>query len=276
VLFVGTKKQAQKIVKDTAVECGQPYVVSRWLGGCLTNNNTIKNSVRRLRELERMQSDGTFDSLSKKEVSRLRHELAKLQRNLSGLADMSRMPAAMFVVDTARESIAVKEANKLNIPVIAMLDTCCDPDPIDYPIPSNDDAIRAITLVVTTLAATIKEADKECAKRAEEEALAAAAAAKIVEEAKAEAKDKAAEQTKALEKAKVEEAKARKKAAAARKAASAKAKKAEAPAEPVAEEKPAEAAAPAAEEKAPEAAAPAAEEKPAADDAKEADTVAAE
>ena len=195
VVFVGTKKQAQKVVEDAAKRCGQFYATNRWLGGTLTNIVTLRKSVKRMRELQRMEQDGTMATLSKKEVSRLRAELGKLHSNLSGTADMSNLPGAVIVTDVTREAIAVREAARLSIPVIAIVDTCCDPDPIDYPIPGNDDAIRAIKLVVDALADTIVRADSESArraaevarKRAAEEKAAAERAAKIAAEAAAAA-----------------------------------------------------------------------------------------
>jgi len=187
VLFVGTKKQAREPLKETAEKLNQFYVTHRWLGGMLTNNETIRNSVARMHDLETMDKDGSLEALpSKKESSRLRRELAKLQRNLSGIADMTRLPGAVFVVDIAREAIAVAEAKKLGIPVIALIDTNCDPDPIDYPIPGNDDAIRAIRLVSKVLGDTILQASNEYAKVAAEEARRRAA-----EEAEAKARAKA-------------------------------------------------------------------------------------
>ncbi len=166
LLFVGTKKQANEAVKETAVRCGQHYVDTRWLGGALTNNTTLRKSVKRLRELEVMEKDGTFESLKKKEVSRLRHELIKLRRNLSGIVNMDVPPGALVVVDVAREAIAIAEAVKLGIPVIAIIDTNCDPDPIDYPIPGNDDAIRAIRLILDAFAQTIEKANSDYSKHA--------------------------------------------------------------------------------------------------------------
>ena len=168
ILFVGTKKQAQKVVEETAVRTGQHYVVTRWLGGALTNSETIRRSVKRMRYLEKMETDNSYVSMSKKEISRLRNELSKLKRNLSGIADMEDLPSAMFVVDTCREAIAVAEANRLHIPVIAIVDTNSDPDPIDYPIPANDDAIRSIKLIVNALAETITKANSEYSQKAAE------------------------------------------------------------------------------------------------------------
>ena len=166
LLFVGTKKQANEAVKETALRCGQHYVDTRWLGGALTNSATLRKRVKRLRELEAMEKNGSFESLSKKEVSRLRHELVKLRRNLSGIVNMDVPPGALIVIDVAREAIAIAEATKLGIPVIAIIDTNCNPDPIDYPIPGNDDAIRAIRLLLDAFAQTIEKANSEYSKHA--------------------------------------------------------------------------------------------------------------
>ncbi len=168
VLFVGTKKQAQEVIRECAEKSSQFYVTSRWLGGMLTNRTTIRRSVRRMREIEQMVKDGQFETLPNKEVSRLRRELAKLQRNLTGVADMDDLPGALFVVDVKREAIAVAEANRLHIPVVAMVDSNCDPDPVDYVIPANDDAIRAIRLVAGALAEAAAEAHEIYLKKAAE------------------------------------------------------------------------------------------------------------
>ncbi|RKY05417.1 30S ribosomal protein S2 [Candidatus Poribacteria bacterium] len=157
VLFVGTKKQAQDTVKEQAERCGMFYVNHRWLGGTLTNFQTIRKSIEKLKRLERMAEEGIFDKLPKKEVARLRREKEKLERNLGGIKDMERLPDALVVVDTRNEHIAVAEANKLNIPIVAVVDTNCDPDLIDYPIPGNDDAIRSIKLFCTLMADAILE-----------------------------------------------------------------------------------------------------------------------
>ena len=189
VLFVGTKKQAQDPIKEMALKFKQPFVVNRWLGGTLTNLQTIRRSVGRLRELEAMEKDGRFDSLAKKEVSRLRREMEKLRYNLDGITEMENLPGAMFVVDITREAIAVAEAARLHIPVIAVVDTNCDPDPISYPIPGNDDAIRAIRLVVELVGSTIQRAVNEYAKAAAEESR-----KKAIAEAEAAARVKAADE----------------------------------------------------------------------------------
>ncbi|AEA00366.1 MULTISPECIES: 30S ribosomal protein S2 [Aerococcus] len=160
ILFVGTKKQAQQAIEEEALRCGQYYVNHRWLGGLLTNWDTIQKSIQRMRDIDRMEEDGTFDVLPKKEVSELNKEREKLENNLGGMADMPSLPDAIFVVDPRKEEIAVNEAKKLNIPIIAMVDTNCDPDDIDYVIPSNDDAIRAIRLIASTLADAVLEGNQ--------------------------------------------------------------------------------------------------------------------
>lgn len=190
VLFVGTKKQAQEPLKEAAERLNQFYVTHRWLGGILTNNQTVRRSVQRMRELDRMENEGELKALaSKKESAMLRREYQKLHRNLCGIADMDRLPGAMFVVDINRESIAVAEANRLGIPVVALVDTNCDPDTIDYPVPGNDDAIRAIRLIVKIVADTIQQASNEYARVAAEEAR-----RRAIEEAEAQARAKAAEE----------------------------------------------------------------------------------
>ena len=141
ILFVGTKKQAKDVIREEAVRTGEFYVSERWLGGSLTNFTTIRKSVKRLTNIEKMESDGTFDKITKKEGLFLQREKEKLNNVLSGVVDMTRLPGALFVVDVKKEAIAVKEANRLNIPVFAIMDTNCDPDGIDYVIPANDDAI---------------------------------------------------------------------------------------------------------------------------------------
>ena len=152
ILFVGTKRQAQDLIVEEAQRCGMYFVNERWLGGLLTNFTTIQRSLDRLRELEAMAEDGRYESLSKKEVARLEKEKRKLHRNLDGIRQMSRLPDAVFVIDTRREKIAVDEARKLRIPVVGLVDTNCDPDDVDYVIPGNDDALRAIRLFVTRIA----------------------------------------------------------------------------------------------------------------------------
>ncbi len=157
VLFVGTKKQAQEAVKEEATRAGQFYVNERWLGGMLTNYQTIQKRIKRLKELEQMEADGTFDVLTKKEVQSLRHEMGKLEKYLGGIKEMNRLPGALFVVDPRKERIAVAEARKLRIPIVAIVDTNCDPDEIDYVIPGNDDAIRAVRLLTGRMADAVLE-----------------------------------------------------------------------------------------------------------------------
>ena len=161
ILFVGTKKQAQEIIREQAQRCGMFYVNHRWLGGMLTNFEIIRKSVGRFNELKEMKEKGLFDKLSKKEMSSLNQELLRLTKNLSGIVKMDKLPGALFVIDPHRENIAVREANKLNIPVIALADTNCDPDNLDYPIPGNDDAIRSINLITTMITDSIIEGRQE-------------------------------------------------------------------------------------------------------------------
>ncbi|MDD5098017.1 MAG: 30S ribosomal protein S2 [Candidatus Omnitrophica bacterium] len=161
VLFVGTKKQAQDVIKQEAIRSGMYYVTDRWPGGMLTNFATIKKSINRLKEIEKMRIDGTFEKLTKKEVARLEKELAKLNKNFSGIVPMERMPKAVFIVDTKKEETAVKEARRLGIPVIGLIDTNSNPDLIDYPIPGNDDATKSIRTVATIMADTIIEGRKK-------------------------------------------------------------------------------------------------------------------
>ncbi len=157
ILFVGTKKQAQEAVKEEALRSGQFFVNERWLGGMLTNFQTIQRRINRLKELETMEQDGTFEVLTKKEVMQLRHEMARLEKYLGGIKEMSKLPGALFVVDPRKERIAVAEARKLGIPIVAIVDTNCDPDEIDYVIPGNDDAIRAVKLLTAKIADAMLE-----------------------------------------------------------------------------------------------------------------------
>lgn len=157
VLFVGTKKQAQESIKDEATRCNMFYVNERWLGGMLTNFQTIEKRVKRLKMLEKQQEDGTFDVLPKKEVILLKHEMEKLQKFLGGIKDMRTLPSALFIIDPKKEEIAVAEAKKLGIPIVATVDTNCDPDVIDYPVPANDDAIRAVKLLTGKIADAVLE-----------------------------------------------------------------------------------------------------------------------
>jgi small subunit ribosomal protein S2 len=161
VLFVGTKKQAQEAILKEALRAGMYYVTERWPGGLLTNFATVKKSINRLKEIEKMKEDGTFQKLTKKEVAQLEKELAKLKKNFAGIVSMERMPRAMFVVDTKKEETAVKEANRLSIPVIGLIDTNSNPDPVAYPIPGNDDAAKSIHLIASIIADTVIEGRKK-------------------------------------------------------------------------------------------------------------------
>ena len=160
VLFVGTKKQAQDVIYECAQRTGMAYVKDRWLGGTLTNFKTIRNSIKRLKEIETMEKDGTFDAITKKEKAILTKEMDKLRKNLQGIVEMKKMPGAVFVVDAKKEEIAVKEARKLSIPIVSIIDTNADPDLIDYPIPANDDAMRSIKLLTGLLTDSIMEGKK--------------------------------------------------------------------------------------------------------------------
>ncbi|WP_036728800.1 MULTISPECIES: 30S ribosomal protein S2 [Peptoniphilus] len=157
ILFVGTKKQAQDAVEKEAKKCEMPFINQRWLGGLLTNYKTIRKRIDRLQELTEMETDGTFDVLPKKEVIQLRHERERLEKFLGGIKDMDRVPDALFIVDPRKERIAVKEAHILGIPVVGIVDTNCDPDEIDFPIPGNDDAIRAVKLITETISNAVLE-----------------------------------------------------------------------------------------------------------------------
>ncbi|HOE01478.1 MAG TPA: 30S ribosomal protein S2 [Kiritimatiellia bacterium] len=240
ILFVGTKKQAQEALKSVATQTKQPFVVNRWLGGTLTNNETLRKSITRMREIEQMEKDGSINSMPKKEIAKLRHELSKLQYNLSGIADMQGNPGALFVVDINCEAIAVAEANRLHIPVIALVDANVDPDPVDYPIPANDDAIRGIKLIADLVGLTIQQASseyskvaaEEARKRAAEEAAAAAKAKAEAEERKARNAELAKAKAEAREKAKAEKAAAEAAAKAAAEAAPEAAPEAKPEAEP--------------------------------------------
>ena len=161
VLFVGTKKQAQQAVQKEAERCGMFYVNNRWLGGMLTNFSTIKKSLQRLKKIEKMEIDGTFENLTKKEVAALQKEKAKLEKNLGGIKEMKELPGCIFIIDTHKEQLAVAEARRMGIPIIAVVDTNCNPEGIDYPIPGNDDAIRAISLFTPIIANAVIESDNE-------------------------------------------------------------------------------------------------------------------
>ncbi|MDR0558109.1 MAG: 30S ribosomal protein S2 [Treponema sp.] len=170
VLFVGTKKQAEQAIQKEAERCGMFYVNNRWLGGMLTNFFTIKESLRRLKKLEKMEVDGTFENLTKKEIAALSKEREKLQKNLGGIKEMKELPGILFIIDTKKEAIAVAEAQRMGIPIVAVVDTNCNPEGIDYPIPGNDDAIRAITLFTQIIANAVIETDNEVGLRILEEA----------------------------------------------------------------------------------------------------------
>ncbi|MBQ4558251.1 MAG: 30S ribosomal protein S2 [Clostridia bacterium] len=182
ILFVGTKKQAQKAIEDEAKRCGMYYINSRWLGGTLTNFKTIKSRIARLNELDHMEKVGEFNLLPKKEVIKLRAEMAKLEKNLGGIREMEKLPDVMFIVDTKKEHIAVKEAKTLNIPIVALIDTNCDPEPVDYVIPGNDDAIRAISLIAGAMANAVIEAKEGVSPVVEEEAVAEESTEAVAEE----------------------------------------------------------------------------------------------
>lgn len=177
LLFVGTKKQAQESIREEALRCGMPFVNARWLGGMLTNFRTIRRRIDRMEQLKKMREDGTFDLLPKKEVIKLELEMEKLEKFLGGVKTMDRLPKALFIVDPRKERIAVAEARKLNIPIVAIVDTNCDPDEIDYVIPGNDDAIRAVRLISSAMADAIIEGRQgEQMEEAEDDAMTEAAA----------------------------------------------------------------------------------------------------
>lgn len=195
VLFVGTKKQAKNIIETEARRCGQNWVSERWLGGMLTNFSTIRKSVKRLNNIEKQETDGTFDKITKKERLILSREKDKLKKVLEGVESLNKLPGALFVVDVKKEDIAVKEANRLNIPVFAIVDTNCDPDPIDYVIPANDDAVKTIEIITKQIADSIIEGEaklkeKKAEENAEKERLRKEKEAKREEKKKADAKEK--------------------------------------------------------------------------------------
>jgi small subunit ribosomal protein S2 len=173
VLFVGTKKQAKEIVQEEAKRCAADYATERWLGGMLTNFTTIRKSVKRLNNIEKMETDGTFDKITKKEVLRITREKEKLQKVLDGIVDMTRLPGAIYIVDIKKEAIAVKEASRLGVPIIAIVDTNCDPDSINYPIPANDDALKSIQLITKVIADAVIEGRQRAKASELEEAMAA-------------------------------------------------------------------------------------------------------
>jgi len=186
VLFVGTKKQAQDAIREAADKCGMFYVNQRWLGGMLTNFRTIQSRVARLRAIERMSEDGTFDVLPKKEVFQIRKEWEKLEKNIGGIKNMKKIPDAIFVIDPKKERICIREARNLGITLIGMCDTNCDPEELDYVIPGNDDAIRAVKLIVDAMADAVIEAKQGVSAQAAPAVEAPAEAAEAVEEATAE------------------------------------------------------------------------------------------
>ncbi len=195
VLFVGTKKQAKNIIETEARRSGQNWVSERWLGGMLTNFATIRKSVKRLNNIEKQETDGTFDKITKKERLILSREKDKLKKVLEGVESLNKLPGALFIVDVKKEDIAVKEANRLNIPVFAIVDTNCDPDPIDYVIPANDDAVKTIEIITKQIADSIIEGEaklkeKKAEENAEKERLRKEKEAKREEKKKAEAKEK--------------------------------------------------------------------------------------
>lgn len=207
VLFVGTKKQASQAVKEAAESCGMPYVNHRWLGGMMTNYQTIKQSIRKLDVIEKMEEDGSMELLTKKEALMLRRKKEKLLAYLGGLREMKNLPDMVFVIDTVKEHIAVKEANKLKMPVIAPLDTNCDPDYVDYPIPGNDDAIRSIQLFCKEIAEAINEGKEILAQDSEEEVEITASEEEkeeVLKEAVAESEEATEETAKEKEEAKQE------------------------------------------------------------------------
>ena len=189
ILFVGTKKQAQECIKEAAIKSNMFYVDQRWLGGMLTNFKTIRKRVERLKKLEQMQEDGTFDMLPKKEVAALKNEMEKLEKNLGGIKEMTRLPGAMFVVDPKNERIAVLEAKKLNIPIIGLVDTNCNPEDVDFPIPGNDDAIRAVKLITDVMANGIIEGRQGEEVELAEQEIAETAEAQDMEEVVADSKE---------------------------------------------------------------------------------------
>jgi small subunit ribosomal protein S2 len=201
VMFVGTKKQAQESVEEHAKRCGMPYVNTRWLGGTLTNWSTIKRRIERMKELEAMQTDGVFDKVSKKEATRLRHEYGKLLRTLDGLRDMKGLPSVVFIIDPRKEHLAIREANRLGIPIVAIVDTNCDPDEVQFVIPGNDDAIRAGNLISKIIANAVLEGleardamQAAASKAAAEATRAEIAAAKAAEEEEKKVSAKAAKE----------------------------------------------------------------------------------
>ena len=187
VLFVGTKKQSQDAIQEEATRAGAFYVNQRWLGGMLSNFSTIKKSIEKLKKFEAMKEDGTLDLLTKKEVAAIEKEKSKLEKNLSGIKDMTSLPAALFIVDPKKEKIAIAEARKLSVPIVAIVDTNCDPDEVDYVIPGNDDAIRAIKLITSKIANAVIEGKEILSKTLVEEAVSLQVEDKIQQEKTEEA-----------------------------------------------------------------------------------------
>jgi len=187
ILFVATKKPAHDVVKEEAIRCNAYFVTERWLGGMLTNFTTIRKSVKRLNNIEKMESDGTFESITKKERLFLNREREKLQNVLSGVVEMSRLPGMVFVVDVKKEAIAVNEARRLGIPVVAIVDTNCNPDPIDYPIPANDDALKAVQVITKVVADAVLDGTQRAASARAAQAESAAEAERIEAEHKTSA-----------------------------------------------------------------------------------------
>jgi len=183
VLFVATKKQAQAIVRESAEKVDMPYAVNRWLGGMLTNFETVRKSIKKMNDITEMEETGSFKVLTKKEFLSLLKERDKMKKNLEGIKDMNNLPGAVFVVDPHKEHIAVREARKLNIPLIALIDTNCDPDLVDFPVPGNDDALRAISIIANAIASAVKTGKGERAKKETIKEMKADEAAKPVEEA---------------------------------------------------------------------------------------------
>ncbi len=215
ILFVGTKNQAKEILQSEAIRCEMPYIVERWLGGTLTNFSTIKKSIRHLENLEKMNLDGTIEKLTKKERLHIDREIEKMKKVFIGIQDMKKIPSAIFIVDIKKEEIAVKEARKLNIPIFALVDTNCDPDLIDYPIPGNDDSTKSVTIISKIVADAILEGRESIqAKALEEEEMAVKKEEKVEIQDKAEkAKkvekvEKVSKETKAVKKEKTKEEKA--------------------------------------------------------------------
>ena len=197
ILFVATKKQAKDVIAEKAASVNMPYVTERWPGGMLTNFPTIRKAIKKMNTIDKMKEDGTYDKLAKRERLQVDRQRAKLEKNLGSIKDMSRLPSALFVVDIQKEANAVKEANRLNIPVIAMVDTCCDPNPIDYVIPANDDATKSIEYITNALCEAIQEGLNERKLEKEKETPAEAAekpAAKKLRPRKAAKADEAAEE----------------------------------------------------------------------------------